>query len=143
MQKSSYDSHDLAFLREMRRAEIEKNPKLMQEISKIKKREFNLAKMGDAMIVVSHKGNHAAGRPFFGNLPSAAYPLVNPSANGFKSRKDIMFIGGFVHPPNEDGVLWFVEEILPRIKDEMQTRNFILSAATRPGKFKVLHQMRL
>ena len=127
--KIIYDSHDLAFLREMRRAEIEKNPKLMQEISKIKKREFNLAKMGDAMIVVSlvEKEIMLQEDPslVIYHLPHI-HPLGIPSANGFKSRKDIMFIGGFVHPPNEDGVLWFVEEILPRIKDEMPDTKFYI-----------------
>lgn len=34
----------------------------------------------------------------------------------FKDRRDLMFIGGFLHQPNEDAVFYFVDEILPKIK---------------------------
>ncbi len=27
-----------------------------------------------------------------------------------------MFIGGFAHPPNEEGIIWFIEFILPLIR---------------------------
>lgn len=32
------------------------------------------------------------------------------------SRRDIMFVAGWGHAPNEDGALWFVKEILPAIR---------------------------
>jgi hypothetical protein len=28
-------------------------------------------------------------------------------------RKDLMFFGSFWHPPNEDAVFYFVEQVLP------------------------------
>ena len=31
-------------------------------------------------------------------------------------RRDIMFVAGFAHDPNEDAALWFVKEILPLIR---------------------------
>ena len=31
-------------------------------------------------------------------------------------REGLLFVGGFAHPPNKDGVLWFTQEILPRIR---------------------------
>ena len=33
----------------------------------------------------------------------------------FSKREGILFVGGFGHPPNEDAVLWFVEEVYPLI----------------------------
>jgi glycosyltransferase involved in cell wall biosynthesis len=34
---------------------------------------------------------------------------------GLANRKDILFVGGFGHPPNVDGVVWFIREILPLV----------------------------
>ena len=31
-------------------------------------------------------------------------------------RSDLLFVGGFRHPPNVDAVLWFVREVFPRIR---------------------------
>ncbi len=30
-------------------------------------------------------------------------------------RRDILFVGGFSHPPNEDAMLWFCSEVLPKL----------------------------
>jgi glycosyltransferase involved in cell wall biosynthesis len=33
----------------------------------------------------------------------------------FDSARDILFVGGFNHPPNVDGICWFVQEVLPLV----------------------------
>jgi glycosyltransferase involved in cell wall biosynthesis len=33
----------------------------------------------------------------------------------FSQRRDILFVGGFGHPPNIDAVLWFVNEVFPLV----------------------------
>ena len=33
----------------------------------------------------------------------------------FEQTADILFVGGFNHPPNVDGICWFVDEVLPRV----------------------------
>jgi glycosyltransferase involved in cell wall biosynthesis len=35
------------------------------------------------------------------------------------TRADLLFVGGFSHPPNVDGVLWFVREVWPEIKNKL------------------------
>jgi glycosyltransferase involved in cell wall biosynthesis len=37
---------------------------------------------------------------------------------GVAGRAGILFVGGFWHAPNADGVLWFVEHVWPRIRAE-------------------------
>ena len=37
----------------------------------------------------------------------------------FDQRKGLMFIGGFEHLPNEDGIVWFVKSILPSIIEKL------------------------
>jgi glycosyltransferase involved in cell wall biosynthesis len=43
-----------------------------------------------------------------------------------RKRSGIMFVGGFQHPPNVDGVLWFASEILPLIQSELQQVHFFV-----------------
>jgi glycosyltransferase involved in cell wall biosynthesis len=42
----------------------------------------------------------------------------------FDKRKDIMFIGGFLHQPNEDAVFYFVDEIFPLVKEKIPDMTF-------------------
>ncbi len=38
---------------------------------------------------------------------------------GFDERRDLVFVGGFQHPPNVDAVLWFVSEVFPRVRERL------------------------
>ncbi|SDX72420.1 Glycosyltransferase, GT2 family [Allochromatium warmingii] len=50
-------------------------------------------------------------------LPPYAFEQfpANPEAN-LKQRRDIIFVGGFAHPPNVGGATWFVREVLPLVQ---------------------------
>jgi glycosyltransferase involved in cell wall biosynthesis len=41
-------------------------------------------------------------------------PSVEPP--GFDGRSGMVFIGGFLHDPNVDGMMWFVRDIMPTIE---------------------------
>ncbi|MCK4827988.1 glycosyltransferase, partial [bacterium] len=51
--KIVFDTVDLQFLREMRRANVEKNEKVLKETEKLKKLELQLARLSDVTLVVS------------------------------------------------------------------------------------------
>lgn len=38
----------------------------------------------------------------------------------FAKREGILFVGGFAHPPNADAVLWFVREVYPLLRKNME-----------------------
>jgi glycosyltransferase involved in cell wall biosynthesis len=42
-----------------------------------------------------------------------------PSSIDFTKRKNVLFVGGFRHLPNVEGIFWFVDEVLPEIKDSL------------------------
>jgi glycosyltransferase involved in cell wall biosynthesis len=44
----------------------------------------------------------------------------------FGPRRNILFIGGFRHPPNEDAVIYFVEEVLPLVRSELPGVQFLI-----------------
>jgi glycosyltransferase involved in cell wall biosynthesis len=46
-------------------------------------------------------------------------PISGAGFPDFEDRRNIVFIGGFAHPPNADAVLYFVREILPLVKERI------------------------
>ncbi len=40
----------------------------------------------------------------------------SPSPYGFAARNGMVFVGGFRHGPNVDGICWFAAEVLPRLR---------------------------
>jgi O-antigen biosynthesis protein len=119
--KVIFDTVDLQFLRESRRAEVENNEKLRKEVERLKRLEFQLARMSDITLVVSPVEKEI----MLKEDPSLRVELISnihhihPPQNGFSVRKDLVFLGGFAHPPNVDAMKWFVEEIFPLIMMKM------------------------
>lgn len=120
--KIIYDTVDLHFVREERRArlETEKSARLEAEKSarKWKSMELFLANHTDETFVVSPVEKEILEKKGLGGKVSVIsnVHLLEPRCNSFEQRKGLMFIGGFRHPPNEDGIVWFVESILPLIQ---------------------------
>jgi GT2 family glycosyltransferase/glycosyltransferase involved in cell wall biosynthesis/2-polyprenyl-3-methyl-5-hydroxy-6-metoxy-1,4-benzoquinol methylase len=108
-----YDTVDLHFLREERKAKIE-GKKIG---SKIKTTELFLANKADEILVVSSIEKEILEREGFKGKVSVisnvhSLELCN---NTFEDRAGLIFIGGFLHLPNEDGIVWFVKSILPSV----------------------------
>lgn len=53
-------------------------------------------------------------------VPAYAYaePIPQDKAT-LAQRKDLIFVAGFGHPPNVDAAMWFVREVMPRIRTTM------------------------
>lgn len=50
-------------------------------------------------------------------LPVFRYDTVVQDAwKNLKNRRDLLFVGGFGHKPNADGILWFVDAVLPLVR---------------------------
>lgn len=118
--KRLYDTVDLHFLREQRAAEHTGNATLARQASASRQREFAVIRACDATFVVSTVEQELLLR----ELPGANVLLlpnmheVNGSQRPFAQRRDLVFVGGFGHPPNVDAVQWLVSEIWPRIREQ-------------------------
>jgi len=116
--KRLYDTVDLHFLREQRAAEHTGSASLVRQASLSKQKEFGVIRACDATFVVSTVELDLLRR----ELPDANVLLlpnmheVKGSQRPFGQRSDLVFVGGFGHPPNEDAVRWLVSEIWPRIR---------------------------
>jgi glycosyltransferase involved in cell wall biosynthesis len=50
----------------------------------------------------------------------------------FSERQDIVFLGGFAHPPNADAVLFFCSDILPLVRTRLPGVRFIVVGSNPP-----------
>lgn len=133
--KTIYDTVDLQFLRESRQASIENNDKLRKQAEQTKANELYLAKNTDITFVVSPVEKEV----LLKEDPSLNVEVIIRSVHSvttpqkpFSDRKDILFIGGFAHPPNIDAVVYFVEEIFPLIKQKMPDVHFYIVGSNPP-----------
>jgi len=43
---------------------------------------------------------------------------IQDSKNSFSARGDILFVGGFGHKPNREGIFWFKDHVLPKLRSK-------------------------
>ncbi|MEM9256111.1 MAG: glycosyltransferase [Pseudomonadota bacterium] len=108
-----FDTVDLHFVREQRRAEL--------EAQQWRNLEFFLAEESDTTLVVSPTEQELLSKEPFASKVAVVSNIhtLQPCEKGFEERSGLMFIGGFAHPPNEEGILWFIDYILPIIRKEL------------------------
>ena len=111
--RTIFDTVDLHFVREQRRLE--------REVQQWKDREFFLAGEADTTLVVSPTEKELLADEPFGDRVAVVSNIhaLEPCDTGFEERSGLMFIGGFAHPPNEEGVIWFIEYVLPLVRREL------------------------
>jgi GT2 family glycosyltransferase/glycosyltransferase involved in cell wall biosynthesis len=120
--KIVFDTVDLHFLRTERQARIEGAPSLEAAASSRKSQELRLARCADLTLVVSPSEKAILERECPGidvRILSTIYALEPRAIPPFDDRQDMIFIGGFEHPPNADAVLYFAQEIFPRVCDRL------------------------
>ena len=120
-----YDTVDLHHVRLAREARIRKDKGLARIARRVEREELSLAARADATLVVSAVEKTLLERA----VPGADVRVVSNihrtygSAKPFEDRRNILFVGGFAHPPNKDAVLFFCREVLPTVlsrRPEMQ-----------------------
>jgi GT2 family glycosyltransferase len=116
-----FDTVDLHYLREERRAEIEDSDQLRQTASRTREVELEVMNGSDMIWVTS---THEA--EVLARVPEARRVEIVPNIHetavdvpGFEGRLGALFIGGFRHPPNEDAIVYFVNEVLPLVRQRL------------------------
>ena len=121
---------DLHFLREERRVALGGGtvPAAAREA------ELRAIRAADATIVRSdHEHDLLAGEVDPRRLTLLRWIATPvPPRTGFAERRDICFVGNFRHPPNVDGVTWFVAEVLPRLRATLPGVRLLLAGSDMP-----------
>jgi glycosyltransferase involved in cell wall biosynthesis len=113
-----FDTVDLHFLREQRAADVSGSQRMHRQSLASRQRELALVRDSDISFVVSPIELDMLRK----EIPNGHIELVSNihEIHGrgapFSQRCDLLFVGGFGHPPNEDAVRWFVSEILPLLR---------------------------
>lgn len=135
--KIIYHGVDLHCARLRAQYEVEKDVSLLKEADDWEKRERKLFSQSDIMLTVSEKEKPIIEKMEPGK-PVIVLPILFfddfPDIKPFSSRKDILFVGGFAHNPNVDGVLWFAREVLPLLPSV----KFIIVGSNPPEKIQKL-----
>lgn len=125
---------DLYYLRQERRAELEKSDTARKVAKELRAKELGAMKKCDCTIVVSNYEHELVTQ----QIPEAnvtVFPLILKARQGgasFHGRQDILFLGNFGHPPNVDAVLYFVSAIWPRVRAAIPRMTFYIVGGNAP-----------
>ncbi len=109
---------DLHHLRDQREAELTGDRLVLERAEERERVELELMDRVDATIVLSETERQLLAAK--GKQNVEVVPLIRKvsaeTGPVFEDRSGVIFIGGFAHPPNVDGVEWLIEEIWPRVR---------------------------
>ncbi|GAB3098551.1 glycosyltransferase [Lysobacter terrae] len=135
------NTSDLHYLRHIREAEIEESAEKMAAALAWKERELSVISRCDHSIVMS---DHELA-VLAAELPGASVHLVPlmfvdipGRAQGYSERKDLLFIGGFPHIPNVDAVVYFCENIWPKVRQHLPDARCHLLGSSPPAEVEAL-----
>lgn len=118
--KIFYFAHDLHYLRLFREYNITHDESKLKQSKYSEKIEMEIFSKVDIIHVVGNYEEKMLKNKYqnkiIRNIPIFIYEkqLINIEKD-FSKRKDLIFVGGFLHSPNKDGILWFTKEIFPKI----------------------------
>lgn len=121
--KVFYFAHDLHHVREYREYLLTHDEEKLKSSEYWKKIEYELFEKADVGHVVGSYEQAVMQKTFPGkpirNIPLYIYEKMLTDVNkDFESRNDLIYVGGFGHPPNIDAVLWFGKEVFPKILEK-------------------------
>ena len=116
-----FDTVDLHYLREQREADLADRDELRRTAAATRVQELNVMRDSDVTLVVS---------PVEQELLRVDAPDVRVEIlsnvhevfgcrKAFRERHDLVFVGGFQHPPNIDAVDWFVKSVFPLVRSAL------------------------
>lgn len=123
--KIIYIAHDLHYLREARGAEVNGSKKEREMAIKTKEIELGIMKKSDVSLFVSDKEIgvvKSESKDIKADIMTWIQEVGYDEEKDlpFNERDGLLFLGGFGHPPNTDGVKWFHDKVLPLIKNDIK-----------------------
>jgi len=121
--KIFYLAHDLKYLRLRQEANLKKDEQLLLASEKWEKIERDIvARVDKSFFFAQEEVEKIKGVDQ--NIEAVSIPLflykeLDMACRPFHERKDLLFVGGFNHPPNVDAAIYLVKEIWPLIKKKI------------------------
>jgi len=113
-----FDTIDLHYLRQRRAGELNADAMLLRTATRTREHELAVIARADTTLVVSEAERALlaidapqANVEVLSNLHEVAGPGLP-----YAQRRDLVFVGGFRHPPNVDAVRWFIDDVWPQVR---------------------------
>lgn len=134
--KCIFYGHDLHFMRLAREYELTGDVDKLRESNYWKSVEFSVMQEAD-MVYYPSETEIDAIHKIHPEIPAKAITAYlwdefedpEESITDYERRKDILFVGGFKHPPNADAVKWFVKDIFPEIRRALPEVKFLVAGS--------------
>lgn len=125
-----YYGHDLGSLRNKRKYKLSKKVADLKASQREAKLEDAIWKVVDTVYYPSDVETQIVKKRMPNvralTLPLNIYtPTQSNYAQSIDQRNDIIFVGGFGHPPNEEAVLWFINNCWPKIHTAIPNARFV------------------
>lgn len=134
-----YDTVDLHYAREARRAAIEGIP-ATKPISALRELELAMVRSCDTTLAVTEEEarelREAVPDADVRVLPVGQEPLPGPSSPD--GRAGLIFLGNFAHEPNADAARFLVERVMPRVWAQEHDARVTLVGADPPPELQAL-----
>lgn len=124
-----YYGMDIHHIREAGHYSVTNDIKHLKSSKYLKKMELYLYEKSDVVITVSSLEADTIKKYGYDKtevFPAYYYKDFNVEQYIPEKRKDILFVGGGVHLPNSDALVWFINEIFPEFAKENGKVNFII-----------------
>ncbi|MBC7388627.1 MAG: glycosyltransferase, partial [Opitutaceae bacterium] len=141
--KTIYDTVDLHFIRLERE---EKITGINKKWKKVKETEMLLCKKADKIIAITESDRNTLISNKIEPHKIFTVPNVHIYKNverTFEERSGLLFIGSYVHTPNEDAVVWLCNEIMPLVWKELPFLKVTLLGSGVTEKVKSLESERV
>lgn len=138
--KRIFDTVDLHYLRERRGAEVAGDAALARSAERTRALELATIAQADITLVVSEIERELLRT----DAPNARVDVLSNlhriagSGEAFAQRRDVVFVGGFRHPPNVDAVRWFVDEVWPNAHARLPDARFHCIGSDTPPDIEAL-----
>lgn len=140
--KILYQCHDLHFIRTEEQYKVTGNRKHLKESRSWKDMEEKIFQNVDAVLTFSKKELSLLQARYpemtVCQIPLYIYDTIPDIEYDPANRNDLFFVGGFRHSPNVDGILWFVKNVFPQIKEKIQDLNFLIAGSNPPDEIQKL-----
>jgi O-antigen biosynthesis protein len=138
-----FNTVDLHYLRETRQAEIENSRAKLRQAAKTKQMESSIMARADATIVISAQEMETV-KAEWPHINVVAIPFIRevvPTTTPFEQRKDIFFLGGFLHTPNVDAIHYFVDAIWPLVRPQLPDVRLHIVGSDMPKEIEDLRRL--
>lgn len=138
--RTVFDTVDLHYLRERRGAELARDQRLLRSAERTRASELAVMAATDVTLLVSA----AEKEQLATDAPQVRVELISNlhevagAGEDWAQRHDLVFVGGFRHPPNLDAMTWFIGEVFPLIHSQRPDIRFHCIGADVPDSIHAL-----